>query len=112
MSTLPAAYDPAAWLNTKSRELQFFATDAEVADWLRHLPNELGPYTMTKAERLTSQARVFDLLEEEIRPRLRFAAIQVFADGHEEEDRTQRITEAAAADAREGRFDRKLGRRL
>jgi hypothetical protein len=55
---------------------------------------------------LKDRSAVFDFLQMKIRTHLRYTTIQVFKDGHEEEDRVQLMTEAAAELARAGFFAR------
>lgn len=59
---------------------------------------------------LKDRAAVFDSLQTKIRSHLRYTTIQIFKDGHEEEDRVQLMTEAAAELARTGFFARMPGR--
>jgi hypothetical protein len=59
---------------------------------------------------LKDRAAVFDSLQMKIRSHLRYTTIQVFKDGHEEEDSVQLMTEAAAELARTGFFARMPGR--
>lgn len=210
----PQIYDPAEWSRVgRGRELQFFATDAEVLKWFDMLPEEYAPYTIwgsrllqrngehervlfsyplekwrdalgcgrpvgspapkqfflhaaelmpplpadeeaasranewaslnglvlvqhgaTRAGRqlasrisvtdkiknrssgevvsLKSRTVIFDALRTMIELDLRFTSMQVFGDGHEEEDGLQLMTTEAAQLAAEGHFIRRPGRRV
>lgn len=201
----PQVYDPAEWSRAgRGRELQFFATDADVRRWLDHLPDQYAPY-MTWGSRLVKRAGdygpmlfcyplnqwgrgvvetpeqfflhtsalmpplpkhaetaqsanewaslnglvlvqhgasregkrlesrlavtdkiknrvtgnivslrdravVFDTLRMMVKSDLCFTSIQVFKDGHEEEDDTQMMTADAAELAAKGYFVRRAGR--
>lgn len=207
-------YQPPEWSRSgRGRELQFFATDAEVEEWLGHLSDDYAPYSAwvsrlvrrngtyqrtlscfpldewlrahkdggqdvpsladqfflhaaavmpalptdeavarhanewaslnglvlvqhgaTRAGRqlasrvavtdriknrssgkvvsLKDRTVVFDALCKMIETELRFTSIQVFRDGHEEEDASQLMTAEAADLAAAGRFVRRPGRRI
>lgn len=58
---------------------------------------------------LSDRTLIFDELRRRIRKALAHTSLQVFRDGHEEEDRVQMMTDAAADLARTGFFSRKPG---
>jgi hypothetical protein len=65
-----------------------------------------------KTVSIKERALVFDALRTMIETDLCFTSIQVFRDGHEEEDNVQLMTAEAAQLAAEGYFIRRPGRRI
>jgi hypothetical protein len=56
----PQTYDVDEWQrHGRGRELQFFATDDEVRDYLKSLPPEFGPYDLV-GSRLVSKGRAYE----------------------------------------------------